>query len=127
MAAIGGSPETITLDGREFPVTADADPTLKLGGYENEMGANGDSSSRLLKTRMPGSLTGCVVECDTARDDHEFLNEFTKNQDFRPVTITLVDGSIYQANGAIVGELSQNFQNATCGFDIGAAGEFTKQ
>jgi len=53
MAAVGGSLESITLNGREFPVAADVEAQRKLGGWENEVLANGDGSGRLIKTRVP--------------------------------------------------------------------------
>jgi len=41
MASVGGSIESITLGGREFAVAADAESQRKLGGWENEVQANG--------------------------------------------------------------------------------------
>ena len=61
MAAIGGSLESVSLDGREFPVAADAEVQRKLGGFENEVQASGDGSARMVKTRVPWSLDGLVV------------------------------------------------------------------
>ena len=37
MAAVGGSVLAVNIDGREYPVAADADINRKLGGYENEV------------------------------------------------------------------------------------------
>ena len=42
MPAVGGSIESVTLNGRPFPVAADAEAQRKLGGWENEVQANGD-------------------------------------------------------------------------------------
>ncbi len=45
MAAVGGSIESVTLDGRTFAVAADAEAQRKLGGFENEVQANGDGTA----------------------------------------------------------------------------------
>jgi len=49
MAATGGSIESITMDGREFAVAADAESQRKLGGFENEVQANGNGTARIIK------------------------------------------------------------------------------
>ena len=61
MTAVGGSIESVTLDGRNFPATADAAAERKLGGFENESQANGDGTARLIKTRVPWSLDGLTL------------------------------------------------------------------
>ena len=71
--AIGGSIEEITLSGRSFAVAADAEAQRKLGGFENEVLANGNGTARLIKTRVPLSIDGLTLEVDDDRGDQEYL------------------------------------------------------
>lgn len=127
MAAVGGSVESVTIQGREFPVTADADINRKLGGYENEIMPNGDGTARIIKTRTTPSLTGVVVECDDARGDHEFLQDVADGNIFVPTAITYADGSVYQGSATISSELQHSNQSATASFDMMGQGKFTRQ
>lgn len=127
MAAIGGSVESITIAGREFAVTADADTNRKLGGSENEVQMNGNGTGRIIKTPVPSGLTGLVVQCDDTRGDHEFLQEVKDGNDFVPTAVTYAGGQTYQGTAIITGELTYSSQSATCAFDMQGAGTFTKQ
>lgn len=127
MAAIGGSIESITIRGREFPVTADADVNRKLGGYENAVEANGDGSARIIKTRVTPMLSGLVVECDDARGDQEFLQDVADGNEFEPTAIAYADGSVYQGSATIMGELQHSNQSGTASFDMAGQGVFTRQ
>ena len=125
--AVGGSIESVTINRREFPVTADADVNRKLGGYENEVQANGNGSARLIKTRVNPSLAGLVDECDDARGDHVFLQDVADGNEFVATAITYADGSVYQGDAIITGELQYANQSATASFDMMGQGVFTRQ
>jgi hypothetical protein len=127
MAAVGGSIESVTLDGRIFPVAADAEAQRKLGGFENEVQANGDGTARLIKTRVPLSIDGLTVEVDDDRGDHEFLQELSNRNDFFPVAITYASGNTYQGTAQIVGETQASSQNATASVSLMGPGVLTKQ
>ncbi len=127
MAATGGSLESITIRGREFPCTADADVGRKLGGFENELSPNGNGTSRVIQTRVPPMFNGVVVECDDTREDQEFLQDVADSAELVPVFATYLSGQVYQGQGTIVGELVFNNQSSTASFDIGGTGKFTKQ
>jgi hypothetical protein len=127
MAATGGSIESITLDGRNFPVAADAEIQRKLGGFENEVMANGNGTARLIKTRVPLSLDGMTVEVDDARGDHEFLQELSNRFDYFPIAITYASGVTYQARAQIVGELQSSSQAATAAVSLMGPGILTAQ
>ena len=94
MGAVGGSIESISIRGRLFPVAADSEATRKLGGFENEVQANGDGSARIVKTRVPWSLDGLQVEINDTRADEEFLQEIADALEPVPITITLASGVI---------------------------------
>lgn len=127
MSAVGGSIESVSLGGRNFPVAADAETERKLGGWENEVQANGDPSARLIKTRMPLSITGLVVECDDSRGDHEFLQDLANLNDFFALGITYASGLTYQGRAQIVDELKANSKNATATVSLSGPGVLTKQ
>lgn len=127
MSAVGGSIESITLDGRNFAVAADAEAQRKLGGFENEVQANGDGTARLIKTRVPLSLDGLTLEIDDDRADHEFLQELSNRNDFFPVVISYASGNDYQGTAQIVGETQTSSQNATAAVSLMGPGVLTKQ
>lgn len=127
MTAIGGSIETVTLDGREFGVAADAEAQRKLGGFENEVQANGNGTARLIKTRVPLSIDGLTVETDDSRGDHEFLQGLANRPDFFPIAITYASGQTYQGTAQITGELQSSSQNATSAISLSGPGILTKQ
>lgn len=127
MAAVGGSIESITLDGRNFAVAADAEAQRKLGGFENEVQANGDGTARLIKTRVPLSLDGLTLEIDDDRADQEFLQELSNRNDFFPLVISYASGNDYQGTTQIVGETQTSSQNATAAVSLMGPGVLTKQ
>ena len=78
MPAIGGSIQSVSIRGRLFAVASDAEANKKLGGFENEVQANGNGTARLVKTRVPWSIDGLQIEIDDNRADHEFLKEIAE-------------------------------------------------
>lgn len=127
MAAIGGSIESVTLSGREFAVAADAEAQRKLGGFENEVMANGNGTARLIKTRVPLAITGLTLEIDDSRGDHEFLQGLANQNDFFPIAITYASGVTYQGSAQIGGEFQASSQAATASVDLSGPGELTAQ
>jgi hypothetical protein len=127
MTAVGGSIESVNLSGREFAVAADAEAQRKLGGWENEVQANGDGTARLIKTRVPLSIAGLTIEIDDDRGDQEFLQDLADQNDFWPLGITYASGNTYQGTGQIVGENPASSQSATAAIDLMGPGKLTKQ
>lgn len=127
MAAVGGSIESLSLSGRGFPVAADAEAQRKLGGWENEVLANGDGGARLIKTRVPLSLEGVIIEIDDSRGDHEYIQELANSFDFFPVAITYASGITYSARAQIVGDFQASSQSATAPISLQGPGILTKQ
>jgi hypothetical protein len=124
---VGGSIESITLDGRTFSVAADAEAQRKIGGFENEVQANGDGTARLIKTRVPLSLDGLTVDIDDAQDDAEFLQSLQNGNSFFPIAITYASGEVYQGTAQVVGETQTSSQNATAAVSLMGPGELTRQ
>lgn len=127
MAAVGGSIESVTLDGRNFPVAADAEAQRKLGGFENEVQSNGDGTARLIKTRVPLAISGLTVEVDDDRGDHEFLQELSNRNDFFPIAITYASGLTYQGTAQLTDETQVSSQSATGAVSLMGPGILTKQ
>ncbi len=127
MPAIGGSIESISIRGRLFPVASDAEANKKLGGFENEVAANGDGTARLLKTRVPWSIEGLQIEINDARADHEFLQEIADGFEFVPVTMTLAGGVTYQGTGQLTDVVQASSQSATSTVTLMGPGTLSQQ
>ena len=127
MPAIGGSIESVTLDGREFAVGADAEAQRKLGGFENEVISNGNGTARLIKTVVPLSLDGLTIEVDDSRGDQEFIKDLADRNDFFPIAVTYASGVTYQGSAQLVGENTASSQNATAAISLMGPGILTKQ
>lgn len=127
MPAVGGSIQSISIRGRIFPVASDAEANKKLGGFENEVQANGDGTARLIKTRVPWSIEGLQIEINDARADHEFLKEIADSQEFVAITMELASGVVYQGDGQIVDEVTASSQNATAEIKLMGPGTLTQQ
>ena len=127
MPGIGGSVESITIQGRTFSVAADNDPNRKLGGSENETQANGDGTARTIKTRVPWSLSGLQVNVDDANGDQEFLQAIADGNDNVPITTTFASGDVYNASGTINSELVYSAQTSLASFDLMGPGQMRKQ
>ena len=127
MPAVGGSIESVTLDGRTYSVPADAEANRKIGGFENEVQSNGDGTARLIKTRVPLSIDGLTVSIDDDAGDQEFLQELADRNDYWPLTITYASGVTYQGSAQLVGENPASSQNATAPISLMGPGILTKQ
>jgi hypothetical protein len=127
MPAVGGSIESISIRGRLFPVASDAEANKKLGGFENEVAANGDGSARLLKTKVPWGIDGLQIEIDDNRADAEFLQEIADELDYVAITMTLASGVTYEGTGTIVDEIQSSSQSATASINLMGPGTLDQQ
>ena len=127
MSFVGGPVESINIAGRTFAVAGDADVNVKLGGSENDVQPNGNGTGRVLKTRIPSSITGLTVAIDPDNGDHEFLQAVADGTDEVPTTITYADGTPYSGAMIITGELSYSTANAVASFDMMGSGKLVKQ
>lgn len=127
MSAVGGSVETVNINGRDFAPSSDTDVQMKLGGFETETQANGNGTGRKIKTRVPWSISGLTVECDEQNEDLEFLQAIANNNTFVAITITYASGEVYQGTGTVSGELQRSSQTATTALELTGTGALTKQ
>ena len=127
MPAVGGSIQSLTIRGRIFPVASDAEANKKLGGFENEVQANGDGTARKIMTRVPWSVDGLQVEINNDKGDHEFLQEIADGKDFVSMELELADGTVYAGTGTITDEIQASSQSTTASIKIGGPGKFEAQ
>ena len=127
MGATGGSIESVTLDGRSFSVAADADSQRSLGGSNNEVEANGDGTSRLIKTRMPWAATDLALSIDDLNGDAVFLQDRADGNSMFPITAAYASGAIFEGTGQITGELNVSSTNTTATVSLKGSGKMTKQ
>lgn len=122
MAAVGGSIQSLAIDGRIFPVASDAEANKSLGGFQNEVQSNGDGTARKIMTRVPWMIDGLQVEINNTKGDHEFLQEVANRQDFVSMELELADGTIYAGSGTIVDEIQASSQNTTATIKVSGPG-----
>lgn len=127
MPAIGGSIQSITIDNRIFPVASDAEANKKLGGFENEVQANGDGTARKIMTRVPWMIDGLQVEINDDKADLEFLQGIADRLEYVAMTMELASGTVYQGTGTITGEVQSSSQNATATIKLEGPGQLTAQ
>lgn len=127
MAGLGGSIQSVSINGRLFPVAADADTTRKLGGFENEVQSNGDGTARTIKTRVPWSLGGLQVEVDEDRADQQFLQQVADQPEPVPLAVTYASLRTYQGTGTLTDEISFSNTSATATISLMGTGALTLQ
>lgn len=124
---VGGSIISVSIRGRLFPVAADADVNVDLGGFTTEVQANGDGSARLLMTRKPWMLENIPISMDHDRNDLKFLQDTADSKTFHPITIELASGHVFQGKGTVSGDLKGSTQNATVPVTLSGKEKLTRQ
>lgn len=125
--SVGGSIESISIDGRLFAVAADADTQRKIGGFENAFESNGDGTGRQIKTRVGWSITGITVDIDDTRGDAEFLQDRADSKEFYAISATYASGAVLQGTGQIMGEVATSSKSTTASLDLMGPGKLTVQ
>ena len=125
--SVGGSIESVTLNGRSFAVAADADSNRFLGGFVNDVQANGNGSGRLIKTNTPWKIDGLALDIDDDNGDDEYIQDLIDNAGFFPISITYASGAIYQGAGTVVDESDTSSQNTTRAVSLKGTRKLTKQ
>lgn len=127
MATTGGSVISISFNGRQFAVPSDTDITIKLGGFENETQANGDGTTRDVKTRIPWMLGSVQVSVDDSQQDLEYLQGLADGALPVDTVIELASGALYTGKGSINGELQKTTANTVGQFDMMGEGKLVQQ
>lgn len=126
MGQVAGTLKSVSINGRKFSPPEDVAISMQIGGYDNDVKLNGDKSLRLLKTSMPGKITGIQVACDHTLEDHEFLIGLKDKNEFFDLAVELMSGTIYVGRHQIVGELTEASDTAILAFDT-AGSKLTRQ
>jgi hypothetical protein len=126
MTAVGGSIESVGINGRLFPAAADADVSRKLGGFEVEVQANGDGTARKIKTRVPWLLDAVALGIDDDRGDQEFLQDIADSNEFAAIEITLANGVTFMGEGTVSGEIQGSTQSGTVTVALSGPGKLTQ-
>lgn len=122
--SIGGSIQSISIDGRDFNATSDADLTIDMGGFKNETLMNGNATSRKKKERKPWKVTGIVLEADFANGDPAFLQNIADGPEVA-IVILFVDDSTLTGTGNIEGDLTFSSMNSTASLEASGGGTLT--
>lgn len=115
--AIGGPIERVSLAGRSFSVAADADGSRKLGGFENDVQANGDGSGRIIKSRVMPQVTGLTLSIDDDNGDAEYIQDLQNGGAF-DAGVTFASGVTMAFKAVITGETTTSTANATASVDL---------
>lgn len=123
--ATGGSIEEVTIDGRAYTVPADNEANLFLGGATNETPANGNFTSRLIKTAASWKIEGLQLVIDHSAGDFEAIQVVADRKDFVDISITLADDSVYNGRGQVTGDATGSTQSATAAVTLMGTGPLT--
>lgn len=126
-APIGGSIESVSIDNQLYAVAADADATMSLGGFSNEVQPNGNGTARIIKTRVPWSLTGLSLAIDDDANNQEALQTIADGNIYVPVTIRMASGVVYQGSGTITDNIERSTQSATVTVSLSGQGSLSQQ
>ena len=127
MPAVGGSVESVTINGRLYAVAADAEGQRKLGGKENEVQPNGNGTARLVQVPVTWSVEGLTLEVDDSRGDDEELQAQSNRPDFFPIAFTFASGIVYSGTGQMTGDGSTSSMATTKAVNFSGPGKLTPQ
>lgn len=105
---IHGAMRSLTINGRGFKVAHDGSGNKAMGGRNNEVAMNADTSFRVIQTVMPGSLNDINVESDDSRGDQEYLQGLADAGLPVPVVATYAANISYTGDLVISGEISKD-------------------
>jgi hypothetical protein len=130
--SVGGSIQEVSIGGRVFSATADADAARRLGGFQSETQMNGDATSREIMTRVSWSLSGVVLSIDENRADQDFLQDCADgvnagDDGYFDVTITYASNHTRQGRGKPTGEIVANSMNSTVSLSLTGPGKLDLQ
>ena len=126
-APIGGSIENVSVDNQLYAVAADADATMSLGGFSNEVQPNGNGTARIIKTRIPWTISGLTLAVDDDAANQEALQTIADGNIYVPITIRMASGVTYQGTGTITDNIERSTQSATVTVSFSGQGSLTQQ
>jgi hypothetical protein len=115
---ISGPVESITIAGRRFPTDGEDAGKIKLSGFKNEVKFNGDGSKRMIRSRVPGSISDLNVQVTHQNKDLEYMRDKQSTSDFFDVSLTLTDGTTYAGSMQFVDEIEEDTQQGTVSISL---------
>jgi len=125
--SVHGSVRELQLAGRSFSVAGDADVTLDLGGYQNEVQPNGNLTARIVQTAKMWSMSGVAIAIDHSQNDLQFLQEKANAGVPVAITIILTGNVAYSGYGLPTDTIQMSTQNGTAPVGFGGEGVLIKQ
>jgi hypothetical protein len=114
-----GPLESVNINSRRFPVDGEAAAVINLGGYTNEVKANGQpGDSRIVKSRRPGKIGAIPIVIDNTRGDMEFIQEVIDSNDFVPFYADEIDGTTWEGNVQITATPEKNTKEGVMEIEI---------
>jgi len=114
----GGDIRQLTINGREFGVSAEANVNVDPGGFQNDGGLNGNGNLHINQRRKLAGFSDCPVSIDDEIGDLEFLQNISNNGDVVPVTMTLASNITYSGSLSVWGELMKNSGDGTATLEM---------
>ena len=105
MGIRGGDIAQFKWFGREFDPYPEASFELTLSGIDIEHKPSGNGTIHPQGKRVLAGIDGAEFSTDHSRGDLEFLNDHKSAGDSGPLSITLIDGTVYSGSMANEGEL----------------------
>ncbi len=123
---IGGTIEMISLDGSSFSVPEDVDCQIKMGGFENEVLANGDGTGRVKRMRVMWSVKSGKLAVSFADGDPALIQELADRGTQFPIVIKLADDSKLNGVGTIIGEVVMSSAESTATLELSGSGTLSQ-
>jgi hypothetical protein len=98
-----GALKRIQVKGRPFAVSGENAGNRTLGGRENEIAKNGDSTVRVLQKEVPWKLAD--VEISTDMLGHQFMQDIADIGEEVPIMWTLANDAIVSGLGIPTGTI----------------------
>jgi len=114
----GGDIRQFTLGGRELDPAAEADFEITVSGQQNEFKPTGNGQMVGTGKRVLGAIDSIEVSIDNGRGDFEYIAGIQEDGEPVPVTLTLVDGTVYSGSMGVEGELKQKSGSGTASFAL---------
>lgn len=109
-----------TFGGREMDIKGGSAVTFWLPGISVENGVTGNGKRDGKGTVKLGGIDSLPISIDNDNEDHEYLSGKNDGVDY-PLTITLIDGTVYSGSMAIEGDLQYDTGDGKC--DVSFRGE----
>ena len=127
MAIVGGDIFGVSIAGVNFSVASGSNGTLTLGGYKPTTRRMGDGSTIVTGEAFDWSMNDVDLAIDASSNQLDYLQSVANALELVPITVTLVDGTVYQGKGIPTDDHPYSTAKATATVTIMGAGQLTKQ